>query len=54
MEKKQKIEEEQQYDSTVQVMSGISNMWGLDVFTANSVIRDQRVLTCTTFRWLHP
>ena len=25
-------------------------MWGLDVFTANKIIKDQRVLTCTTFK----
>ena len=26
------------------------NTWGLDVFTANEIIKDQRVLTCTTFK----
>ena len=30
-------------------MSSI-NSWGLDVFTANEIIKDQRVLTCTTFK----
>ena len=29
------------------------NTWGLDVFTANSIIRENRVLTCTTFRFFH-
>ena len=24
--------------------------WGLDVFTANNIIKDQCVLTCTTFK----
>ena len=31
------------------ILSNI-NTWGLDVFTANSIIRENRVLTCTTFR----
>jgi len=31
------------------VVSSI-NSWGLDVFTANEIIKDQRVLTCTTFK----
>jgi len=31
------------------ILSNI-NTWGLDVFTANSIIREHRVLTCTTFR----
>ena len=26
------------------------NTWGLDVFTPNEIIKDQRVLTCTTFK----
>ena len=26
------------------------NSWGLDVFSASKIIKDQRVLTCTTFR----
>ena len=32
-----------------QILNSI-NMWGLDVFTANEIIKDQRVLTCTTFK----
>ena len=32
------------------ILSNI-NTWGLDVFTANSIIRENRVLTCTTFRF---
>ena len=42
-----------QTDSVVEleeVMGGLSSSWGLDVFTASSLIRDSRVLTCTTFR----
>jgi len=31
------------------VLSRIDS-WGLDVFTANEIIKDQRVLTCTTFK----
>ena len=31
-------------------MDGVSTVWGFDVFSANNVIRDSRVLTCTTFR----
>ena len=44
-----------QTDSVVEleeVMGGLSSSWGLDVFTASSLITDSRVLTCTTFRWL--
>jgi len=44
-----------QTDSVVEleeVMGGLSSTWGLDVFTASSLIRDSRVLTCTTFRIL--
>ena len=33
-----------------EVMGSLSSTWGLDVFTASSLIRDSRVLTCTTFR----
>ena len=33
-----------------EVMGSLSCTWGLDVFTASSLIRDSRVLTCTTFR----
>ena len=33
-----------------QLMDGVSTVWGLDVFSANNVIRESRVLTCTTFR----
>ena len=33
-----------------EVMGSLSSSWGLDVFTASSLIRDSRVLTCTTFR----
>ena len=39
--------------STIQleeVMGSLSSTWGLDVFTASTLIRDSRVLTCTTFR----
>ena len=36
-------------DELERILSTI-NTWGLDVFTANNVIREQRVLTCTTFR----
>ena len=32
-----------------QILNNI-NIWGLDVFTANEIIKDQRVLTCTTFK----
>ena len=32
-----------------QILNNI-NTWGLDVFTANEIIKDQRVLTCTTFK----
>ena len=42
-----------QTDSVVEleeVMGGLSSTWGFDVFTASSLIRDSRVLTCTTFR----
>jgi len=35
-----------------ELMGGVSTVWGLDVFSANNVIRDSRVLTCTTFRIL--
>ena len=34
-----------------EVMGSLSNTWGLDVFTASTLIRDSRVLTCTTFRY---
>ena len=33
-----------------EVMGSLSSTWGLDVFTASTLIRDSRVLTCTTFR----
>ena len=32
-----------------QIMSNI-NVWGLDVFSAADIIKDQRVLTSTTFK----
>ena len=35
-------------------MGSLSNTWGLDVFTASTLIRDSRVLTCTTFRYSSP
>merc|ERR1719220_669752 len=35
-----------------ELMDGVSSTWGLDVFSANNVIRESRVLTCTTFRIL--
>ena len=37
-----------------EVMGSLSNTWGLDVFTASTLIRDSRVLTCTTFRYSSP
>ena len=38
------------YVKLEEVMGSLSSTWGLDVFTASSLIRDSRVLTCTTFR----
>jgi len=35
-----------------EVMADLGNIWGLDVFTASNLIRQQRVLTCTTYRIL--
>jgi len=35
-----------------ELMDGVGTAWGFDVFSANNVIRDSRVLTCTTFRIL--
>ena len=42
--------ETQSPEQLEEVMGSLSSTWGLDVFTASSLIRDSRVLTCTTFR----
>ena len=34
------------------MMDDLGSVWGLDVFTANNIIFEQRVLTCTMFKML--